>query len=78
MLLHPYSYAEALLGGGASAQSHYYDAYNGVSTRAAYKVDQHWTVGVDVENLLDCKYSIRPGIGPAAPRSYMLTLRGDF
>jgi len=79
------------VGGGVSAQSHYYDAYNGVSNsgravfdaRAAYKLDQHWTVGVDVENLLDRKYFDSTGYWTrgttyGAPRSYMLTLRGDF
>jgi outer membrane receptor for ferric coprogen and ferric-rhodotorulic acid len=79
------------IGGGVSAQNSYYDAYNGVSNsgralfdaRAAYKVDQHWTVGVDIENLLDRKYFDSTGYWTrgttyGAPRSYMLTLRGDF
>ncbi|WP_394560013.1 TonB-dependent siderophore receptor [Aquipseudomonas alcaligenes] len=79
------------VGAGVSAQSHYDDAYNGVSNsgralfdaRAAYKLDQNWTVGVDVENLLDRKYFDSTGYWTrgttyGAPRSYMLTLRGDF
>jgi len=79
------------VGGGVSAQNSYYDAYNGVSNsgravfdaRAAYKVDQNWTVGVDVENLLDRKYFDSTGYWTrgttyGAPRSYMLTVRGDF
>ena len=79
------------VGGGVSAQSHYDDAYNGVSNsgralfdaRAAYKLDQNWTVGVDVENLLDRKYFDSTGYWTrgttyGAPRSYMLTLRGEF
>ncbi|WP_028694424.1 TonB-dependent siderophore receptor [Pseudomonas cremoricolorata] len=79
------------VGGGVSAQSHYYDAYNGVSNsgraifdaRAAYKLDRHWTVGVDVENLLDRKYFDSTGYWTrgttyGTPRSYMLSLRGDF
>ncbi|MDF0731631.1 TonB-dependent siderophore receptor [Pseudomonas entomophila] len=79
------------VGAGVSAQSAYYDAYNGVSNsgravfdaRAAYKLDQHWTVGVDIENLLDRQYFDSTGYWTrgttyGTPRSYMLTLRGDF
>ncbi|MFD2643137.1 TonB-dependent siderophore receptor [Pseudomonas japonica] len=79
------------IGGGVSAQNDYYDAYNGVSNsgravfdaRAAYKLDQNWTVGVDVDNLLDRKYFDSTGYWTrgttyGTPRSYMLTLRGDF
>ncbi|OLS59533.1 TonB-dependent siderophore receptor [Pseudomonas putida] len=79
------------VGGGVSAQNAYYDAYNGVSNsgralfdaRAAYKVDQHWTVGVDIENLLDRKYFDSTGYWTrgttyGTPRSYMVSLRGDF
>lgn len=79
------------VGGGVSAQSAYDDAYNGTSNsgraifdaRAAYKIDQNWTVGVDIENLLDRKYFDSMGYWTrgttyGTPRSYMLTLRGDF
>lgn len=79
------------VGAGVSAQNAYYDAYNGVSNsgralfdaRAAYKVDQHWTVGVDIENLLDRKYFDSTGYWTRGttygmPRSYMVSLRGDF
>lgn len=79
------------VGGGVSAQSAYDDAYNGTSNsgraifdaRAAYKIDPHWTVGVDIENLLDRKYFASTGYWTrgttyGTPRSYMLTLRGDF
>lgn len=79
------------IGGGVSAQSHYVDAYNETGNsgravfdaRAAYKVDQNWTVGVDVENLLDRKYFDSVGYWTrgttyGTPRSYMLTVRGDF
>ncbi|MCY1275326.1 Ferripyoverdine receptor [compost metagenome] len=87
----PGNWDRVSVGGGVSAQSHYDDAYNGVSNsgraifdaRAAYKIDPNWTVGVDIENLLDRKYFDSTGYWTrgttyGAPRSYMLTLRGDF
>ncbi|MDH0301841.1 MULTISPECIES: TonB-dependent siderophore receptor [unclassified Pseudomonas] len=79
------------VGGGVSAQNAYVDTYNGVSNsgraifdaRAAYKLDAHWTVGVDIENLLDRKYFDSTGYWTrgttyGTPRSYMLSVRGDF
>ena len=79
------------VGGGVSAQSGYEDAYNGTDNsgraifdaRAAYKVDSNWTVALDVENLFDRTYFASTGYWTrgttyGTPRSYMLTLRGDF
>ncbi|AXO88718.1 TonB-dependent siderophore receptor [Pseudomonas parafulva] len=79
------------VGGGMSAQNAYDDAANETrnsgraifDARAAYKIDQHWTVGVDVENLFDKKYFDSLGYWTrgttyGTPRSYMLSLRGDF
>ena len=87
----PGEWSRFSVGGGVSAQNSYYDAYNGVSNsgralfdaRAAYKVDQNWTVGVDIDNLLDRKYFDSTGYWTrgttyGAPRSYMVSLRGDF
>ena len=87
----PGEWSRFSIGGGVSAQSHYYDPPIEVSNsgraifdaRAAYKLDPHWTVGVDVENLLDRKYFDSTGYWTrgttyGTPRSYMLTLRGDF
>lgn len=79
------------IGAGVSAQSGYEDAYNETANsgraiydaRAAYKIDPNWTVGVDVENLFDRTYFDSTGYWTrgttyGTPRSYMLTLRGDF
>ena len=87
----PGEWSRFSVGGGVSAQNSYYDAYNGVSNsgralfdaRAAYKIDQNWTVGVDIENLLDRKYFDSTGYWTrgttyGTPRSYMVSLRGDF
>ena len=87
----PGEWSRFSVGGGVSAQNSYYDAYNGVSNsgralfdaRAAYKVDQNWTVGVDIDNLLDRKYFDSTGYWTrgttyGTPRSYMVSLRGDF
>lgn len=87
----PGAWSRASVGAGVSAQNGYHDAYNGVSNsgraifdaRAAYQLDPHWTVGIDVQNLLDRKYFASTGYWTRGttygePRSYMLTLRGDF
>lgn len=87
----PGEWSSFSLGGGVSAQSAYEDLYNGVDNsgraifdaRAAYEIDQNWTVGVDIENLLDRKYFDSTGYWTrgttyGTPRSYMLTVRGDF
>lgn len=81
------------VGGGVSAQSGYstddygpevsnpgravYDAL------ATWKIDDHWKVGMDVKNVFDKKYyksvgELRRGSYFGDPRTYMLTLRGDF
>lgn len=80
------------IGGGVSAQSGYASDY-GVTVanpgravwdaRTAWQLDEHWKVALDVKNVLDRKYyeatgEVRRGSYYGAPRSYMLTLRGDF
>ena len=50
---------------------------------ASWKLDQNWKVGLDVKNLFDKNYyksvgELRRGNYYGDPRSYMLTLRGDF
>lgn len=81
------------VGGAVSAQSGYStDTYGpevSNSGRAVYdalatwKIDQNWTVGLDAKNLFDKKYyksvgELRRGNYYGDPRSYMLTLRGEF
>lgn len=81
------------VGGAVSAQSGYStDTYGpevSNAGRAVYdalatwKIDQHWTIGLDAKNLFDKKYyksvgELRRGNYYGDPRSYMLTLRGDF
>jgi len=51
--------------------------------RTAWQLDEHWKVALDLKNVLDRKYyeatgEVRRGSYYGAPRSYMLTLRGDF
>jgi len=80
-------------GVGVSAQSGFSNRSNGAEygvggraiwdARVAYKLDEHWTVAVNGENLFDRRYYLAaPGLDRGnifgAPRSYMLTLRGDF
>ncbi|MCU1725014.1 TonB-dependent siderophore receptor [Pseudomonas sp. 5P_5.1_Bac1] len=80
-------------GVGVSAQSGFSNKTNGVEfgdggraiwdARVAYKLDEHWSVAVNGENLFDRRYYISaPALDRGnifgAPRSYMLTLRGDF
>ncbi|MBD9483348.1 TonB-dependent siderophore receptor [Pseudomonas sp. PDM14] len=82
------------VGAGVSAQSRYenetWDGYTyGAAGRAiwdarvAWKLDQNWQVALVGENLLDRKYYVAADGTDrvnlfGAPRSYMLTLRGDF
>ncbi|OLU30280.1 TonB-dependent siderophore receptor [Pseudomonas sp. PA15(2017)] len=79
------------IGASVSAQNGYKDAVNEsqnsgraiVDARAAYRIDDHWTVGVDVDNVFDRKYFASIGYWTRGttygePRSYMLSLRGDF
>ncbi|MNV77492.1 Fe(3+)-pyochelin receptor precursor [compost metagenome] len=48
-----------------------------------YRVDEHWTVALNGNNLFDRKYyetvnTAEYGNYYGAPRNYMLTLRGQF
>lgn len=90
----PGAWHRLTLGGGVSAQSGYYwDNGQGQSygspgraiwdARASWKLDEHWTIGVSGENLLDRKYyysanAIDRGNMFGSPRSYTATLRGEF
>ncbi|WP_259645064.1 TonB-dependent siderophore receptor [Pseudomonas cichorii] len=80
------------LGAGVSADSGYTVPSNdqlGVAgraiwdARAAWKIDEHWTVALNAENLFDRKYyttavALDRSNVYGDPRSYVLTLRGDF
>lgn len=82
------------IGGGVSAQSRYENKTStgqkyGAAGRAvwdarvAYKIDPNWTVSLTGENLFDRKYYLAAdGLDRVNlfgdPRSYTLTLRGDF
>ena len=51
--------------------------------RIAWKLDQHWTLGLNADNLFDRTYysaaaALDRGNIFGDPRSYTLTLRGDF
>ena len=81
------------IGGGVAAQSGYStDTYGAdvanpgravYDAMASWKVDSHWTLGLEAKNLFDKKYyksvgELRRGNFYGDPRSYMLTLRGEF
>lgn len=81
------------VGGAVSAQSGYStDTYGPEVSNpgravydalASWKIDQNWTLGLDAKNLFDKKYyksvgELRRGNYYGDPRSYMLTLRGEF
>lgn len=81
------------LGTGVSAQSGYASDYFGTlvansgravwDANSAWRLDEHWKVGLEVKNILDRKYyeatgEVRRGSYYGAPRSYMVTVRGDF
>lgn len=82
------------VGAGVNAQSSYQnETFNGNKygaagraiwdARVAYKVDDHWTLSLTGENLADRKYYLAAdGIDRVNiygdPRSYVLTLRGEF
>ena len=89
----PGEWDRVTIGAGVSAQSHIDYKVNtaeyGIAGRAiwdariAYKIDDHWKVSVNGENLFDRRYYVAaPALDRGnifgAPRSYMLTLRGDF
>ncbi|MHA6193816.1 TonB-dependent siderophore receptor [Pseudomonas wadenswilerensis] len=82
------------LGAGVSAQSGYTTDSNGSTAygspghavwdaRIAWKLDPHWTVSLNGDNLFDRTYytsasGLDRGNIFGDPRSYTLTLRGDF
>lgn len=80
------------LGAGVSADSGYdvpFDDRLGVAgraiwdARASWKLDNHWRVSLNAENLFDRKYYTTAVATDRSnvygePRSYVLTLRGDF
>ncbi|MBX8541554.1 TonB-dependent receptor [Pseudomonas cichorii] len=88
----PGAWNRLTLGAGVSADSGYSVPSNnqlGVSgraiwdARASWKVDDHWTVALNAENLFDRKYyttavALDRSNVYGEPRSYVLTLRGDF
>lgn len=82
------------LGAGVSAQSGYRsDGGQGIDygapghavwdARIAWKLDEHWTLGLNADNLFDRTYytaaaALDRGTLYGDPRSYVLSLRGDF
>jgi outer membrane receptor for ferric coprogen and ferric-rhodotorulic acid len=88
----PGSWNRLTLGAGVSADSGYkvpFDDNLGVSgraiwdARASWKLDENWRVSVNAENLFDRKYYVTSVANNRSnlygePRSYVLTLRGDF
>jgi outer membrane receptor for ferric coprogen and ferric-rhodotorulic acid len=88
----PGAWNRLTLGAGLSADSGYEVPSNdrlGVSgraiwdARASWKLDENWRVSLNAENLFDRKYYVTSVATDrsnlyGAPRSYMLTLRGDF
>lgn len=90
----PGSWSRLSVGGGVSAQSgYYYETAQGQKygspgraiwdARIAWKLDEHWTLGLTAENLFDRKYyysssALDRGNLFGDPRNYMMTLRGDF
>ncbi|WP_454256447.1 TonB-dependent siderophore receptor [Pseudomonas sp. Marseille-Q8238] len=90
----PGNWSRLTLGAGVSAQSGFGSkSLTGVEygaagraiwdARVAWKIDEHWKVSLTGENLLDRNYYVSaPALDRGNifgdPRSYMLTLRGDF
>ncbi|MEG5263643.1 TonB-dependent siderophore receptor [Pseudomonas sp. JDS28PS106] len=88
----PGAWNRLTLGAGVSADSGYDVPGNdrlGVSgraiwdARASWKLDEHWRVSLNAENLFDRKYNVTSVATDRSnlygePRSYVLTLRGDF
>lgn len=81
------------VGGGVSAQSEIYSLTNNIrydqsgyaiwSLRAGYKLDEHWSLALNINNLFDKEYYLRLGSVTAGnrygePRNTMVTLRGSF
>ena len=72
------------LGGTQSLDYSYVEGgYAIYSARAAYKLDEHWTLVLNGNNLFD-KWHYRtvgsstPGNYYGEPRNWMLTLRGSY
>ncbi|RRV07248.1 TonB-dependent siderophore receptor [Pseudomonas sp. v388] len=89
----PGAWQRLTLGGGVSAQSGYTEKESREDlenpgraiwdARAAWKLDEHWTVALNGNNLLDRKYYKATGDTDRGnyygdPRNFALTLRGDF
>jgi outer membrane receptor for ferric coprogen and ferric-rhodotorulic acid len=90
----PGQWQRLTLGGGVSAQSGYKassstgldfgsQGYAIWDARASWKLDEHWKVSVNAENLFDRRYYTTAVATDRSnlfgePRSYLLTLRGDF
>ncbi|OLS62235.1 TonB-dependent siderophore receptor [Pseudomonas putida] len=89
----PGEWNQVSMGLGVSAQSRIENRINGVDVnlggraiwdaRVGYQIDKHWNIAVNGENLFDHRYyaagtALDRGNIFGAPRSYMLTLRGDF
>ncbi|KPX33279.1 Outer membrane ferripyoverdine receptor [Pseudomonas coronafaciens pv. garcae] len=89
----PGAWRRLTIGGGVSAQSGYseHETTQPIDNpgraiwdaRASWKIDEHWSVALNGNNLLDHKYykatgDIDRGNYYGDPRNYVLTLRGDF
>ncbi|RMN11610.1 hypothetical protein ALQ65_02073 [Pseudomonas syringae pv. coriandricola] len=89
----PGTWRRLTVGGGVSAQSGYSEHERTQpidnpgraiwDARASWKIDEHWSVALNGNNLLDRKYykatgDIDRGNYYGDPRNYVLTLRGDF
>ncbi|MDR0278105.1 MAG: TonB-dependent siderophore receptor [Paucimonas sp.] len=89
----PGEWNQVSMGLGVSSQSRIDNEINGVDVnlggrtlwdaRVGYQIDKHWNLAVNGENLFDRRYyaagtALDRGNIFGAPRSYMLTLRGDF
>ncbi|MFK7700832.1 TonB-dependent siderophore receptor [Pseudomonas caspiana] len=90
----PGAWNRLTIGGGVSAQSYYKAAsttgldygsqgYAIWDARASWQLDEHWKVSLNAENLFDRRYYTTAVATDRSnlfgdPRSYMLTLRGDF
>nr|WP_122317781.1 TonB-dependent siderophore receptor [Pseudomonas cichorii] len=89
----PGAWKRLSVGTGVSAQSGYSETESAAEiknpgraiwdARASWKIDEHWTVALNGNNLLDRKYykatgDIDRGNYYGDPRNYMLTLRGNF
>ncbi|GAB7564016.1 TonB-dependent siderophore receptor [Methylobacillus methanolivorans] len=85
----PGDWEKVTLGGGVTLQSETNTAFGTVKYQqsgyavwnvfASYKVDEHWTAALNINNLFDKRYYTTPsGAIYGEPQSAMLTLRGNF